>query len=129
MCVTAVDHRSGGIHHGNFLSAGSAFAAIISRLPSSSLIPYTTLFRSGVGNRAQDGDHVGPAVVGRCRRVKGGRGTEFSTVIGVTAGDYRGGGIDNRNFLAAGSAIAARISRMPGPGRIKSRSTVTDGVG
>src|SRR6266478_720534 len=83
----------------------------------------------GVGDRTNDRNRVGSAVVGGGRSVEAPGGAKFNCLVCAAAGDHWSGGINYSHFLAAGSAVTASISRLPGAGRIEGVAAMTGGVG
>src|SRR6266404_2549903 len=82
----------------------------------------------GVGDGTNDRNRVGSAVVGSSRSVEGPGGAKFNCLVRAAAGDHWCGGVDYSHFLAAGSAVAASVGRLPGAGRIEGPVTMTDSV-
>src|SRR6266404_8995589 len=117
--IAAGDHWRGGVDYSHFLTARSAIAASIGRLPGAGCIEGVTAMTGGVGDRADDCDGVGSAVVGSGRRIKSPDGAKLNGLIGIAAGDHWRGGVDYSHFLTARSAVAASIGRLPGAGCIE----------
>src|SRR5882724_986713 len=127
--VAAGNHRGSGVNHSHLLAAGSAVAAGVGGLPDASRIKGRAAMAGGVGHRANNSDRVSAAVVGRRRSVEGPGSAKFNRLVCVAAGNHRGGGINHGHFLAALSAVATSVSRLPGAGRIKGRAALAGGVG
>src|SRR6266481_1068107 len=83
----------------------------------------------GVRYRANNCDRVSAAIVGRRRSVEGPGVAKFNRLVRVAASNHRGGGVHNSHFLAALSAIAAKIGGLPDPRRIKGGPAMAGGVG
>src|SRR6266850_1608050 len=83
----------------------------------------------GVGDRADNRDDVSAAVIGRRRRIKGPGSAELDALIGVAASNHRGRRVDYSHLLAALSAVATEVSRLPRPRGIEGSIAMTGGVG
>src|SRR5260370_11667260 len=78
-----------------------------------------------VGHSADNRDGVAATVVGRRRSVEGPGSTKFNRLVRAAASNHRGSGVDRVPLLAAGGAVAASVSRLPGAGRVKGAAAMT----
>src|SRR5436190_503302 len=83
----------------------------------------------GVGHRANNCDRVSAAVVGGRWNIEGPGGAKFNRLVSIAASNHWDGGVDHSHLLAALSAIAAKVGRLPDAGRVKGRAAMTGGVG
>src|SRR5260370_6023144 len=82
-----------------------------------------------VGYSADNRDGVAATVVGRCWCIEGPSSAKFNRFVRAAASNHRSCRIYHNHLLAARSAVAASVSRLPHASRIKGAAAMTSCIG